>query len=435
MKGHDHEHGINVKKVNRLKPTLVRLEIEMPGNVVQDHEQSMVRRYASQAKLPGFRPGKAPAHMVKDKFKDEIQRDLLSHLVESALYEALEKTKLLPVNRPKIQLKEFFPDGSKPLQFDAEFEVQPEIEVRNYKGIPLKAPETAVSEEEIKKTLENLQERLAVLEPSLETKAQRGVFAVVEMSVEVEGAGKKEPAKPYTLELGAGQILPELETGLTGLAVGESKSIQTKFPADFDDKKLAGKTVTYDCKLLELKKKVLPELNDAFAAQIKEGATIQSLSDEIRQGIAAGKKDDAEKTRRRDLLDYLVKQNTFDVPASMVEQQMAKLWQWMQEDFKRRGMNPPDKLKDEDQNSLRTRAEHMVRGAMLLREISVKEQITLDEQRMDTKVSAISQQLNRSEEETRKWLAGKGMMDQLRDEILTDQVYDFLIQNSVPTKP
>lgn len=431
---HNHEHGVKVSKVDRLKPTQVRLHIEMPGNVVLDHEESMVRRYANQAKLPGFRPGKAPAKMVKEKFKDEIQRDLLSHLVESALGEALEQTKFMPVNRPKIQLKEFSSDGTKPFQFEAEFEVQPEIEVRNYKGVPVKPIETTASEEEINKTFDNLRERLATLEPSLETKAARGLFGIVELGVSVDGELKKESSKSYTIEIDGGQVLPELDKGLIGMAVGEMKTIRSKFPADYPDKKLAGKEASYEAKLLELKKKVMPELDDAFANQIKEGATLKTLSDEIKQSIESGKKEDGERNRRREVLDYLVKQNKFEVPVSMIEHQMSNLWNWMQEDFKRRGMTPPATLKDEDQASLRARAEEMVKGSLLLREISSKEKIEIDEQKLEEKISAISQQLNRNVEDTRKFLVGKGMMDQLRDEILTDQVYDFLIKNSEPAK-
>ena len=165
MKSHEHPgHDLNIKKIDRISSTQVRLTVEFSEETVREHETATANRYLMAARIPGFRPGKAPLKMVRERYKDEIQKDVVSHLLESGLAEAIEKTKLMPVNRPRIALKETPGDG-KPFEFEAEFEVQPEIELRSYKGVPLKAPALAATDEEVNQTLENLRERFSVLEP------------------------------------------------------------------------------------------------------------------------------------------------------------------------------------------------------------------------------------------------------------------------------
>lgn len=425
-----HGHDVKVKKVDRLSSTKVRITVELPGETVQSHEDATTRRYSMAARIPGFRPGKAPLKLIKDRYREEIRKEVLSHLLESGLAEALEETKLMPVNQPKVQFKEVeFGDG-KPIQFEVEFEVQPEIELRNYKDIPVKVVEAPVTDADVEKTIDNLRERMAALEPLESTRAEKGNFAVVEIGFEIKKEPpRKEEPRNYTVEIGAGQLLVELETALEQMSVGDKKSVQAKFPEDYHDKDLAGCEAVYECKLIELKKKVLPELTDTFAGQLKEGLTLEALKADIRLNLETSKKDETDRNRRKEIIDFLVANNPFEVPASLVETQMGRLVQWMQDDFKSRGVGPMQ-LKQEDVISLKHRAEEMVRGGLLLKEIAIKEKISLDPNALEQRVQVMAAQLNRSVEETRKWLVGKGMMERVQDEVITDQVYAFLMAHA-----
>jgi trigger factor len=425
-----HGHDVKVKKVDRLSSTRVRLTVELPGETVQSHEEATTRRYSLAARIPGFRPGKAPLKLIKNRYKDEIRKEVLSHLLQSGLAEALEETKLMPVNQPRVQFKEVeFGDG-KPIQFEVEFEVQPEIELRNYKDIPVKVVDEPVTDADVDKTLTNLRERMAALEPLESTRPEKGNFAVVEIGFEIKkDPPRKEEPKNYTVEIGAGQLLVELDAAIEQMSVGEKKTVNAKFPEDYHDKDLVGCEAVYDCKLVELKKKVLPELGDAFAGQLKEGMTLETLKTDIRQNLEASKKDETDRNRRKEIIGYLIANNPFEVPGSLVENQLHRLVQWMEEDFKNRGVGPMQ-LKQEDVISLKHQAEEMVRGGLLLKEIAIKENITLDFNALETRVQAMAGQLNRSVEETRKWLVGKGMMERVQDEVITDQVYAFLIAHA-----
>jgi len=437
VKSHGHEHDTNVKRVDRLSSTKVRLVVELSGQTLRNHEQSAAQRYSAHAKIPGFRPGKAPIQLIQERFKDEIRRDVVSHLLEAALGEAVEKTKLFPVNQPQIHFSDISFEGEKPFEFQAEFEIQPEIELRNYKGIPLRAPALTVTEEEVEKTLHNLSERLAVLEPADSKVVEKGQFAVAEVGYELTTIPEhKEVPTAVTAEVGMGKLLPELDAALLGMEVGSRKTANVRFPEDYEDRKLAGKEALFNLHLLEIKKKKLPEVDDALANQIKEGSTVASLKQEIRDSILAAKKEDLNSTHRKEIVDYLLQHHSFDAPSSMIERQAAFLVHWIDEDRKKRGM-PAGPLSSEESSAVRKKAEHMVKSSLILKEVAVKEKISLDEQRVEEKVQAIAKQIGRDVEETRKILSGKEGLQKIRDEVLTDQVFEFLIRNGemVPAAP
>jgi trigger factor len=424
----EHSHDLNVKSVDRLSATKVRLTIEFAGDTLQKHEQMMVNRYAKSARIPGFRPGKAPAQMIKEKFKEDIRRDVVSHLLEAGLNEALQKTKLSPVSRPQVQVNEIA-DG-KPFEFSAEFEVEPEINLKAYKGIALKNQVTEPTEEEIKGTFTNLRERMATLEPLSAEKAEKGNFAVVEVGfVLKDNPKKKEEVRSYTVELGSERVLPNVEKALMEMKVGESREVEELFPEEYGDKEVAGKTALFSVKLLELKNRVLPELNDAFASQLKDGATVDSLTEEVRENIKQSKEEEAKKAQRQEIVDHLVAENKFEVPQTLVQEQTVALMDWMREDFKRRGIKMPQP-KPEDMESIKQRAENMVKSTLILKEIAIKEDIKLDTERLQNRVNEIAVQLGKTVEEAQKFLSEKGITQRLRDEILTDQLFEFLLSHA-----
>jgi len=424
-----HSHDLNVKKVDRVSSTRVRLTVEFSGETVRDHEKAMIGQFVSSARLPGFRPGKAPREMVAKKYRDEIHKELLSHLVEAGIHEAVAKEKLSPVGRPKVvQLGEISGEGNKPFEFQAEFDVHPEIELRNYKGVPLRQDVVVVTEEEIAKNLDSVRERFAVLEPSDAKVPKAGSFVIMEVAVEKDG--KREELRTLTIEVGAGRLLPELEKALPEMEVGaEPRAISARYPEDYTEKDLAGKDVVFHGKVLEIKRKTLPPLDDSMAAQLRSGLTVEGLREEIRAGILRSKEEDARRKTRAQILEYLIAGHRFDLPAALVERQMVQLVSAAAEDFRRRGTTLPD-LTDKDLAGVRQRAESMVRSSLLLREIALKEKIEIDEERLQRRIREIALESKKGEPEVERLLEEQGVLGQLRDEVLTDQVFEFLVQNA-----
>ena len=299
---HDHSHSIQIKKLDKISSTKVKLSLEFDADTIQKHEHSTAHKYLKVAKLPGFRPGKAPLTMIKEKYKAEIKRDVIEHLLEAGLTEACEQKKLMPISRPKINVTEMG-DG-KPFSFEAEFEVEPEIELKNYKGIPFKKKVIAVDDKEVDDTLNGLRERMASLEPVDAKKAEKGSFAVVEVGYELTSDPKISQApSTFTVEVGADKLLAEIEKALLDMSVGDERTVKETFPPDYSEKALQGKEANFKLKLLELKKKVLPELDDSFATQVKPGATVAELKQEILKSLKQSKEEDTKREERQVFID------------------------------------------------------------------------------------------------------------------------------------
>lgn len=427
---HSHSHDVEVKKVDRISSTQVRLTIAFAGKTLAEHEKMTAQQYAREASLPGFRPGKAPMKMVLEKYRDKIRQDVVSHLLEAGLTEALEQTKLMPLNRPRIELGPVNFETETPLEFHAEFEVEPEIEVKGYKGVPLKPAPVEVTDLEVEETLQNLRERLGVLEPSEETKPKVGSFAEVEVGYHlVADPSKSEAASTFTVELGNGKLIPEIDKALMEMSVGESRKVEGTFPDDYHEKELAGKTALFDCKVLGLKQRTLPEVNDAFAEQVKPGLTLLALKTDIRKNLQASKEKEVRRGQRQQIIDHLVQKNSFEVPTTMIEMQSRKLLDSMAQDLKMRGQALPP-LKDDEMKAVRGSAEEIVRGGLLLKHIALKENIGLAEDKLDARLNNLAQQWGQPASEARKFLEKQGMLDRIRDEVLTDQIFDFLIENA-----
>jgi len=426
--GNQHQHDVLVNRIDRVSSTRIRLTIEFPMGTLADDEQRTAQRYSSSVKLPGFRTGKAPLSLVMNRFRDEIRKDVIKHLLDVGLSHALEKTKLAPVSRPSINVGELHFDRSKPFQFVAEFEVQPEIEIRNYKEIPLIKPSITVEENEIQSTLEVLREKFSVLEPMDAERPESGCFGIIELGYESTGPPPfRESPTEMTVELGAGKLLAQLDKVVLQMKVGEERVVEATFPVDHPNKGLAGRPALFRCRLIELKRKNLPELNDTFANQVKSGTTLQSLREEIHAQILSQKEGDHQRRQRESLVNYLVQHNPFDVAETLVQKQTISMLRTYEDGLKRQGIVGHQPTEGEFR-SIRQRADRMVRSALVLREVARKEKISVDESRVEARVEALSYQLKKPKGELQKWLVDNRVVDQIRDEVLTDQVFEFLMK-------
>jgi trigger factor len=213
------------------------------------------------------------------------------------------------------------------------------------------------------------------------------------------------------------------------MSVGEAKQVEGTFPADYHEKDLAGKTALFDCKLLELKTRTLPEVNDAFAEKVRPGMTLLALKSDIRKSIEASKEKETRRNQRQQIIEHLVKKNAFEVPNGLIEMQSRKLLDSMAEDLKARGEKLPT-LKEDEMKAVWSSAEEIVRGGLLLKNIAREEKIALSEDKMMERIGVLAKQWNQSESETRVFLEKQGVLDRIRDEVLTDQIFDFLVQNA-----
>jgi trigger factor len=238
-------------EVTDLNPCKKEISIEVEAEDLKEDLSTVCSRYQLQGRVPGFRPGKAPMHIIKQRYKDAIREDFLDRAVQRYFVEALKTEKLSPLHSPHVHDLHF--EEGKPLQFKAEFEVLPVFEIDNYKGLEVEKMDVSVSDEEVENALKRMQEQLAEYVPVEDRLVQAGDFAVVSYTSKyLDGSGTGPEAKEVYCEVGGGKTPPEFNESLPGMKVGESKTIAVKYPADFPNKMLAGKELEYAVELNRL---------------------------------------------------------------------------------------------------------------------------------------------------------------------------------------
>src|SRR3990172_6995885 len=275
------------------------LDIELPKDKVAAEFDSTYKKYQSKAKIPGFRPGKAPLEVVKSHYKDQIFGDVLESLLVQGYQEALDQTQLRPIGSPVVKDIQFEP--GLPLKFTAEVEVQPEITVKDYKGIPLVKKVEEVKDEQVDQTVEYLRERNAELRP-VEREAREKDIVIVdfEESYTEKNQIKKEKFENQILELSEKTLLKDFLTNLAGVKIGQEKSFEITYPENYPNASLAGQKVSYKVKVKEIKEKILPFLNDDFAKSVGNFQTLLELRLKVRENIQKSLEQEAEEKEIRE---------------------------------------------------------------------------------------------------------------------------------------
>ena len=223
----------------------------------QKATEKVARDLARVARIPGFRPGKAPVTLIRRRFADDIQGEVLQSLVPEYLEKALDEKKLVPVTRPEVDKVEF--KEGEPLKFRAVFEVLPEFELGDYKGLEVQVDAVEVGDAQVDKVVEEMRERAATFVPVEGRAAKDGDFALIKLSGMPEGGGEPVEADNIMCHIGAEETLESFTENLRGANPGETKKFQSKYPDDYPDQKLAGKTYDYSVEVLAIKEKKLPE--------------------------------------------------------------------------------------------------------------------------------------------------------------------------------
>src|SRR5262245_48984258 len=250
------------------------LDIEIPQDVVDHEITHIAQEFARRARVPGFRPGKAPIGVVKTRFRDEIVSEMMQHLMPKYFGDAIDERKLDIVQAPRFESVDY--NSGKPLRFKAVFEVYPKIEIANYEGIPVQEVSSQVEDSEVDAQLKKLQEEMAELAPVEEDRAVReGDFAEISYTGIVEGS-EEEPisGEKAVAEIGGRTTVKEFTENLVGVVPGEEKNFKVSYRPDYPEKRLAGKIVEYRVKIEGIKTKEIPELNDEFAQRFGEYKTL-----------------------------------------------------------------------------------------------------------------------------------------------------------------
>jgi len=405
------------------------LDIEIPQEVVDQEIAHIAQEFARRARVPGFRPGKAPVGVVKTRFRDEIPSEMMQHLMPKYVGDAIEERKLEIVQAPRFESVDYSP--GKPLRFKAVFEVYPNLNIENYVGIPVEQVSSKVEDSEVDASLKKLQEEMAELVPvdEQDRTVKEGDFAEISFNGTIEGS--EEPpviGQKAVAEIGGRTTLKEFSENLLGAKVGEEKTFTVQYRPDYPEQRLAGRTVEYKVTVDTIKQKEIPEINDEFAQRLGDYKTLDELKAKVRQDLERHKNENAQEQIREKLLEWLEDNNRFELPETLVEKQLQIRVQRLLRDLARQGINP--QRLDVDWAKIRgdqlQQAVRDVKGSLILEYISDKENIGVSDEEVEAEIDKIAAETNRAREKVREVLSRDSGLDRLRGQIRNKKTLDLL---------
>lgn len=389
------------------------LEVSVPVETVRAAEEKAARRYASQARLPGFRPGKAPAAIVRKKFADAIRQQALESLVQDAFQEVMEREKLKPAVQPHVHHLHF--DDGKPLTFELHVEVRPEPNIQRTTGFRVRRPEGTIGDQQVREQLDALREQRATWAP-LEEKPLPGDQVKVLLSAQDDSGGMAEP-KEYTLVVGEGQAIPAIEELILEAAPGQTVERPVRWPDDFPDEAQRGRTKPVRVTLQEVKRKSLPALDDTFAREVGDFDSLDTLREAVRTDLAQHAEREAESQVRQQLVDEIISANPFDVPDAWVQELSAAYVQQFQ---------VPEPERERFSQEFRPMAERQVRRDLVIEAIAEKEGLAASEADIDERVAQVAEKRGADPGQVYASLQRSGRLKEIERSVTEEKVFNWL---------
>lgn len=413
------------------------IAVEIPADVVARETELVLECYRKLARLPGFRRGRVPSSILRQRFAEDIKTEVVEALVPRYFREEAERQGLRPVSPPRVTDLHFH--EGEPLRFKAAFEVMPEIEVEGYQELRPEPPAVTVTDDEVNQALEQLRQQHATYTAIAEDRPLNdGDYA----QVELHGAPRESSAtdaKPVHLEavlveVGGANTVKEFSENLRGARVGEAKTFDVTYPQDFNDQRLAGQTFTYTLNVKGNQTKHLPELTDEFARALsQEMQSADDLRRRVREQLVAERRHEAEQGAKEKILDGLVARHDFPVPDSLVEHQIDLRLERGLRALAAQGMRTEDMRKmdfDRLRAGQREQALREVKTSLILEKIAERESIRVSDEELDKEIGAVALQSRQPVESVRARLAKDGALERIRHRLRNEKTLDLLYRGS-----
>jgi trigger factor len=420
--------NVNVEETG---PVERRLHIEIPTTEVDAAFAAFFREMGRSAHIKGFRPGKAPRDVLEKYFAERAAHEVLERLVGETLGKAIDEAKLDVLGEPRFQPGEPPKQGA-PYRYDAEVDIRPVIEVQKVRGLALKRPVLPVQEQDpVDAHLEEARQRQAQLvEESSGASVSRGNVAVLDYVGKIDGkpfAGSS--AREAQVEVGAGRTFGGFEDQLVGMQVGEERQFDIAMPEDHADESLRGKTVHFEVKLVALKRREVPELDDEFAKDVSSFATLAELREDLTRRVAEGRTADQKRLERGALVEALLAANPFPIPSQLVESQVRArigrmLGQLGNARVSREGLG---QLVERWASELRPQIESEIRLALLAPVIAKSEAIEVSDEEVDQQLGRIAEANGQKFAELKREYRERGLLGALRAGILEQKAVEFAL--------
>ncbi|MDB4994509.1 MAG: Cell division trigger factor [Myxococcaceae bacterium] len=416
--------------VQRISPVMLELQIEVPADAVKAEVDKAYLTLGKKAHIKGFRPGKAPRSVLTQMFAPQVQNDVAQAIVNDTLPKVLAEKSMTPVSMPNVEAGKIDPKAA--FSYKARFEVSPDIEEVKYEGFELSRPNAEVTDKMVDDQIERLRAGMAALKnPEPARPAKSGDVLTIDFTLSVDGKEVKDGGgQGVQLELGAQQVLPELDAALQGKSIGDKVKATAKFPDSHPRADFKGKPGEFDITVVDLKEKVLPTLDDEFAKDVGQFTTIVELRADVHTRLQKAMKDQSDVALAEQIVTHLNEKNPLEVPPSLVEQQCRVMEQEILAQARRMGQRITQEQAQGLHQKVLEDAEKKVRAGLLMAAIARKLEMKVTDEDIEKGLAELAEETGKNVAKLKAEYREKGKRDMLIGMILEDKILDLLESKS-----
>jgi trigger factor len=417
--------------IDELSPVQRKVRVELPAETVAGEFSRAYKNLGQRVRVRGFRSGKIPRSVLQGIYGDEVKGEVKSHLVEESLEGIVKERGLQIVSRPEVEANDLH--EAEPFSFSAVFEIKPEFEAKNYLGMEVEKAKLSVTDDQVEEALRRLQEGHARLEPVEGREVvQKGDFVTLDFEGTIGGkpfAGSK--GENYMLEVGSGHALPQFEDAVAGLKLGERQTVSVNYPETYPNKEIAGKAVDFSVAAREIKQKILPVLDDEFAKDHGECASLEELKSRIHRRLEEELERYQHEELKEKLVSRLIESHSFSIPPSMVERQTRYLMErYQNQTAEHRDADAGSPPLEEVRKTLERRAARQVQATLLVEKIAALEKIVVSDKDVQDRVDGLARAAGDRAKTLREFYSRPEAREDLRAQIVFDRTVDFLLERA-----
>lgn len=416
--------------LERVDQILRILTVEVPADMVDAARREAIGEVRKKAEVKGFRKGKVPDQILQTKFSAEIETETVEEIVRESYPAAVERAGVHPLNDPKIEMQGKIEKG-KPLTYKARFEVYPDFTAEGYEGLALEREPSSVSDEEIEAELGRLRHERTQLEPASEGELGPGMVAMIDFKGTAGGAPfEGSEAEDYVVDFGAGNLLEGFESGIQGMKASEEREIAFDYPADYFKPEIAGKRGAFKVRLKEIRRKIVPELDDDFAKDLGTFKDLGEVRAELGKRMAVFKERAARHALREQVIRQLIeKHRALEAPSALVSAELGNMLDQLERHLKAGGRSLADQRMDAKEfvKANLAAATDRARGYMIVSAVAKQEKIDATEEDVAKRIEEIAEMGKEPTAKVREQFEEKGLMNNLRGQIQFEKTLDFVI--------
>jgi trigger factor len=400
-----------------------RMRVEFPAARIDQEVSSRLKKVGKTAKISGFRPGKVPPKVVKQRYGQQIRKEVLSDIMQKSFSDAVQQENLNPAGGPDIEAQK--PEDDNGFAYVATFEVMPEVVLKNLEKIEVKKLAISIGKKDLDEMIDKLRKQKASWK-EVDRNSADGDRVIVDFDGSIKGepiAGGKGSEVPVVL--GDAQMLEDFEKALFGVKAGEEKSFKVKFPKDYQAEELQGKKVDFEAKIHRVEEQVLPEVDDEFAAlfEVSDGG-IKKFLEDVKDNMRRESDTKVSADIREQVIDGLIETNSIEIPRTLVQQEMQAL---QRDAMQRMGIEDPEQAPAMD--NFTDLAEKRVRLGLLIQQLIVDQSLTVDEDKVRARVEEMCAGYENAGDMVNMYMSNPQIVQQVEPMVLEQQAIDWLIEN------